>query len=273
MFAALSATGIESMGWMFWGHIAALGVLLLYLVIASHAGRLFVDLRRNGLLELLAGTALTAPQIVRGQWRALLRMFGPPLALCLLANSLGVTVIQYRTWSAMANTMAVTAPAASGTNSSGVTSPNPGNPGMNPYSAGPPAVLMACLVGVAQTAVSAANFAALAWFGMWMGLTSKNNNFATLKAIVFVQVIPWFVLGIGSGILTSVVLMPFFLGTSSPMPMVLWYPFVSAVLGALLFGAKDVAFIVWSRRRLFSRFRQMAIPGYLEVRSVDHAKR
>jgi len=47
------------------------------------SGRFFVEARRSGLLELLLGTPLTERQVVHGQLRALLRLFGWPLAVCL----------------------------------------------------------------------------------------------------------------------------------------------------------------------------------------------
>jgi hypothetical protein len=57
-------------------------------------------------------------------------------------------------------------------------------------------------------ASTAANFMALAWFGMWMGMTSRSASLATLKTIAFVQVIPGLVFYFCSMMLTLVVLIP-----------------------------------------------------------------
>jgi len=57
----------------------------------------------------------------------------------------------------------------------------------------PPGFLAAGTLAFATLLTVGANLVALAWFGMWMGLNSKNTNLATLKTILFVEVIPWFV--------------------------------------------------------------------------------
>ena len=53
-----------------------------------------------------------------------------------------------------------------------------------------------------------ANLIALAWFGMWAGLNSKSTNLAALKAIVFVQIIPWFVVSFVSVMVVPLLLLP-----------------------------------------------------------------
>jgi hypothetical protein len=54
---------------------------------------------------------------------------------------------------------------------------------------------------VASPLVVAADIVALLWFGMWMGLTSKNANNAAWKTILFVQVLPWIALTFASGLI------------------------------------------------------------------------
>ncbi|MBI3879993.1 MAG: ABC transporter permease subunit, partial [Verrucomicrobia bacterium] len=73
----------DGTGWVFWSYLGGLLTLVLYLGVASQACRFLVDARRSGVLELLLATPLTDREIVRGQWRGLLRMFGLPLLLCL----------------------------------------------------------------------------------------------------------------------------------------------------------------------------------------------
>jgi len=39
----------------------------------------------------------------------------------------------------------------------------------------------------------------------------------------------------------------------------LWYPFLSALLTATLFLAKDIGFFILSRKHLYSSFREFAV--------------
>ena len=96
--------------------------------------------------------------------------------------------------------------------------------------------------------------AALAWFGMWMGLTSKSVNFATFKTLLFVQVIPWFGITFASGFF---MLSTQFVAASSQI-WSHWSPYLSAVLVAGLCLAKDFGFITWTRQRLYTSFRERA---------------
>ena len=68
--------------------------MLLYLWAASQACRFFVEARRSGLLELLVTAPLNDRQIVHGQWRALLRLFGLPVALLLVVHMTASTLSQ-----------------------------------------------------------------------------------------------------------------------------------------------------------------------------------
>jgi len=129
-FAAMFASDEQSMLWIIWSSFAAAVTLLLYLGAASQAGRFFVEAKRSGLIELLLATPLTGNQIVQGQWRAMLRMFGPGLALCLAAQLVGAFLVQEKTWSRFAGA-GVTVPSAplaatatSNTTTTTVTTPN-----------------------------------------------------------------------------------------------------------------------------------------------------
>jgi hypothetical protein len=122
-----------------------------------------VEARRSGLLELLLVTPLDGKAIIAGQWRALLRMFGLPVILLVLVQLAGSVFAQRATLGVMAATAG----------------------GLGPS-------LALNVAGAAAGALSMrANLAALMWFGMWMGLTSKNASMATLKTVVFVQVLSW----------------------------------------------------------------------------------
>jgi hypothetical protein len=284
--------------WFAWKYFGGLFALILYVWAASQACRFLVEARRGGLLELLLATPVNEKQIVSGQWRALRRMLGLPVLLLLVALVTGATLSQiaYHRITALTRTVATT-PAATGTNQPGTnqhggfsynTSVTLGssvtvnqqatltkgpttvtlNSGTKPGSAptGATASSLAWQAGIAATAAIAAalsmigNLLALGWFGMWMGLTSRSANLATLKTILFVQVIPWFVIAFGTSMVMGIFLSAL-LFRSSPaqsFTWLVWYQLLGEVLAAGLALIKDVAFIVWSRKKLLSSFRLAA---------------
>jgi hypothetical protein len=230
-----------SVVWMAWGSLRGVFSVGLYLWAASQAGRFFIDARRSGLMELLLVGPLPAKQIVRGNWRALLRMFGMPLLLIFAMNMAG-SILSQEVWNGAAVRV-------SGLQSS---------------------LAVAIVSSMATGVTTIVNLVALGWFGMWMGMTSKNNNFATLKTLLFVQVIPWFVISVASGILTFVVMMPTFIsitsrrsgGSAAFSPTVAtWFPLLSVGFSTVMSWAKDAGFIVWARNRLDSLFREQATKG------------
>ena len=213
--------GARQEAWILWNYLGGLFTLLIYLAAASQSGRFLLEARRSGLLELLLVAPLSNAQILRGQWRGLLRMFGLPVAL-LLGVHLTATVLAQFGFQRIAN-QASTLAATTITNQNGtVTSQTtvvqhtvivPGRAAtaaqtalpsyrlnMNAEQAG--RVVLAALAAVVTTV---ANLLALCWFGMWMGMTSRSANLATLKTILFVQIIPWFVIAFGSSMLMGVV--------------------------------------------------------------------
>jgi len=276
----------RSTGWLVWSSLGGALTLVLYLGIASQAGRFLVEARRGGLIELLLATPLTVLQIVQGQWRALLRMFGPPVALWLAAQLLGQVMLQRMTWSRfnpppVASTVATgtTSPVASATNSAlvimtnstMVTTTTTTATATTVVSFGPisgSATLVAMAIAIAGTLTTAANLVALCWFGMWMGMTSKNTSLATLNTIVFVQVIPWFAVSFTSGIAMALLMvMPGIRNVASTTQMMIWYPLITSGLSDLLFVAKDIAFVIWSRRKLYGEFRERAGRSMVPIRS------
>ncbi len=239
-FAALFVRSQPMQGWVAWSFVDQLVRLLLYLGAAAEAGHFFVEARRSGLLELLLAAPLSVRQIVDGQWRALLRRFALPVVVLLLLQVGGVSLSQRVFWGGAAVQVPLGA-----------------------------AGLAAALGSAAATAlITAANLLALVWFGMWMGLTSKNNNLAALKTIVFVQVIPLFVLSFASGLAMSLFLLPLFrTGFSGPPSSVmLWFPLVGAAVAFVLYVGKDIGFIVWARQRLYGSFRERAAQSFNPVR-------
>jgi hypothetical protein len=126
---------------------------------------------------------------------------------------------------------------------------------------------MTLVAAVAAALSTAGNLLALGWFGMWMGLTSRTANLATLKTILFVQVIPWFVIAFGSTMVMGLFVAQSAFRASSTQPTwwLVWWPLVTALVSTTLALIKDIAFIAWSRKRLYSSFRERAARGVGET--------
>ena len=261
---------------MIWSWIGGLFTLILYLWAASQACRFFVEARRSGLLELLLATPLSERQIVAGQWQALLRMFGLPVLLLLGVHVAGTTLSQVAFQRIASRASTVTSAVV--TNQSGVVSSRTvvvgstvtvsGNAGTNAVPAGGgfqlassgQQTVMAVAAAVAAALSTAANLLALGWFGMWMGLTSRTANLATLKTILLVQVIPWFVIAFGASMVAGMLMAGIFFraGAAQPAAWFAWWPLLSTGLTAAVAVAKDIGFIAWSRHKLHSSFREEA---------------
>jgi hypothetical protein len=268
--------------WITWSFIGGLLPLLLYLWAASQSCRFFVEAQRSGLMELLLAAPVKEKEIVTGQWRAAARMFGLPLLL-LVSVQAGGTVLS--TWSmhrlaAQANAAATataltnqTTPAVSGTNQGmavrGTVTFSVG-PGTNVVASSNTfqkptgeEVVMTVVTTGAKAVTLAGNLLAVFWFGMWMGMTSRTANLATLKTVVFVQIIPWFVITLASYVVLGFVTYRFARSGTTLRPgwMMISWPLVMAVVGAALALAKDAGFILWSRKRLHSALRERAGQG------------
>jgi hypothetical protein len=164
-----------------------------------------------------------------------------------------------------------------------------GNAGTNATTAAaffqPPSPAWEKVIAVTTALLSAvsiaANLLALCWFGMWMGLTSRSANLATLKTILFVQIIPWFAMAFLAGIMMAMVMSGFlfrtmFRGSPAAFGSFVWWPLLSAVLTTALTVAKDIGFIVWSRKKLLSSIRDEAArslgqPSYVVPRTLPAA--
>jgi hypothetical protein len=230
--------------WVFWNYVGGALTMVFYVGMASQAGRFFVEARRTGLIELLLAAPLPAAEIARGHWRALQRMFGLPVAIFLCASLVAAALSQQAWSSAMS-----------------------GVGGNLPHRA------LTLGAVVTSTLVTVANLIALGWFGMWMGVTSKSANLATLKTLVFVQIVPWFVISFASGVLMWLLLVRMMMpmmtkGTASvTVNIMAWYPSLNVALTAALSLAKDVFFTMWARRKLFLNFRERSAQAVSPVRS------
>ncbi len=241
-FGAMLLSDLPTEVWMFWTYLGNVLAVILYLGTASQASRFFVDARKSGLIELLLAAPLNGKDIVQGQWRALVRMFALPMTLFLCVQFAATLLSQQAMWGVMTAT------------------------GGSTGGSGWENLVFGLLGGLASAVVTAANLVALCWFGMWMGMTSKNANFATLKAVVFVQVLPWFVITFASYLISFLVLMPLFAqsaagsGASAAFARrMAFFPLLITAVAGLLAVAKDVFFILLARRKLNSQFREMAV--------------
>lgn len=278
-----------------WNYGSGILIMVLYVAVASQASRFFVETRRTGLLELMLGTPMTVREIVRGQWRGLIRLFGAAVVVIVVVQGVGNFMVQRATWSQLAATPTAApaaVPATPGTNNPPAAIPSTNGPtpvatgatgvsttvGKSPsmtLSVSPGSVVVASdeegfspiLMAAASSLGGAvqllANLAALCWFGMWMGMTSKSLNAATLKTIAFVQIIPWFAFTFLSALLVPILM---FSNSNRWMggggaAFARWYPFLFSALSIVLFLAKDLLFIFWSRRVLHARSRERA--GFL----------
>lgn len=267
-FAALLNGANRAAFWPLWTNVGGMLVLVFYLTIASQSARLFVEARRTGLLELLLSTPLRASDVVRGYWRALLRMFGLPVALCLGAQFAGTVLSQRMMLNQFSAATTTAAPAtnspAGATNVTVVTNVIVASAGATTIAVVPGTstrtMWVAPFIALLGVLTVAANFTALCWVSMWMGLVSRSTNAATLRALVFVQIVPWFAVTFVSYLLVAL-LIPVLgrRGSLAPANIVLGYTLLSSGVATLLYVAKDVAFSWWARQKLSAEFHERVL--------------
>jgi ABC-type transport system involved in multi-copper enzyme maturation permease subunit len=202
----------------------AVGLLTMLVVLwmASQASRFFVDAMRSGTIELLLATPLAPTEIVRGQLWALRRTFFWPVVLLVLANLVtSVGQLELMQQNLARNNSSLSFEMVIHLVTSAIDS-------------------MVCLV---------TGLIAMAWFGMWMGLTSKKVNVAVIKTVLFVQVIPFVAL-----MFLNFALM---IGLNFVLTGGSWYWLAQPILTVLAVGV-DVMFMVMARRNLLTRFRELA---------------
>jgi hypothetical protein len=286
VFATVLISSPNTESWILWNYVGGAFLLVLYVWAASQACRFFVEARRGGMLELLLATPMSERDIVRGQWRGISRTFALPVLVLLVMHATAATLsqISFQALAAQvgaATVMATTNQAVVATSTttlsggtmtvtvSGTTNATP-SPARVPEVSGAQQTLMAAGTTAAAAFSTAANLLALCWFGMWMGMTSRTANLATLKTLLFVQVIPWLVIAFASNIVVGAVLWRSSM-RSAPQPStwLTWWPFLTASLNATCAIGKDVGFIVWSRAKLYSSLREQAAQGFGPPRTTS----
>ncbi len=266
IFAAM-ATGMASLfsfGLMLW--------------IAVRASQIFVDGVRNGALELLLVTPVTARTIVQAQWTALLRTFLFPV-LCVVLLQLGTGVLAALETNgalAAATSRAMAAAGTAGTNGGATNLAATNTVGRNlattntvavsgsstmmiTYSSSGSRVSGSGVSGLAAYQITSAvvsavtllaEFAALAWFGMWMGLSNRKISMAVLKTVCFVYVLPGMAYVFLYGFVLVGVMMSAANGGQPYAGLI-----VALFVGALFNLGKDAFFIWWGRSQLLTEFR------------------
>ena len=126
---------------------------LIKLWLASEACKPLSEERRTGSIELLLSTPLSIDEILRGQFLALNRQFGWPVAIVL-----SVDFVMF----------------LAGIRDRFLDTTNDW--------------LMLCLAGVLMFV---ADLVTLAWVAMWLGLTSRRSNRAAGGAVVRILILPW----------------------------------------------------------------------------------
>ncbi|MFO1460900.1 MAG: ABC transporter permease subunit [Verrucomicrobiota bacterium] len=253
--------------WMLAGTLWSVVALLLYLATAMQAVRLPAETRRSGVLELLLTTPLSEARIVDGQWRGLMRMIGLPLLVCLLTELVATYASQQVSHRQLTVAMTSAPPLAALTNAppgsvsgsaTNFVSLLPGSPG---FAVPPPWVPV--LLSVLSALTFVANLAAIAWVGIWLGLVSKSANIATLKTLIYVQVVPAVVIGILSGIAIPIVTFstigkPGGVSAARVGFLTAWLPLILVSFNTLLSLLKDLVFVNWAQGHLHAEFRQRA---------------
>lgn len=186
--------------------------LVLKWQVAVEASRQFNEACRSGSIELLLTTPIKMKQVIDGQRAALWRSFILPLIAALLLNVMLLFLIL-----------------------GSVSARLPDEPA---------SVLTEILLG--GSVLMLADFHALGWVGMWMGLRQKQHHRAILATLGRIMVIPW--LGL---------LFCYFLGVSGfirnqESVMVLLFFWYSGSLGL------DLALAGWARTELVHSLRRVS---------------
>lgn len=276
-----SVSTVRMTGLQLWNVVSGLLTWLLFMGVATQAASFFVEARRSGLLELLLATPLSDRDIVSGHWRGWLRYYAPPIVICLTLTAIPTWAMQRQVFQQFSTSVPVTIPLpAVATNAPGLSSASNApvqiqvSPGVSATLSGttPPAgspllltvgPLALALLHVGNLAV---NLVALAWVGVWMGLTSRGVTVAALKTLAFVEVIPWFVISFASALTVPLVLFPMMMGGGAPAAgalvqrWMIWMPVMMGGFSVALNLIKNLTFISWARRRLGSEFRGRALP-------------
>jgi len=235
----------DDSGFQAWSGISFLAVPLLYLWVASQACQIFADLRRTGMIELMLATPIRSSSVADDVWRGLARLFAAPILVVVVIFALASAMGGYGGGLAVGSMQ-------------------------NEYLK----VFFRWGAIIVGAGVTMANFVAVIWFGLWMGLVSRNGLLATLKTIAFVQVLPTLVIWYASALVIPLIMLAAGgWGGSGGIWLAQW---VTGIMWALATGLtllKDWLFWRIARRNLTERFRATAVRAVLPVVRYVHPSR
>jgi hypothetical protein len=134
--------------------------LLVKMLLAEQSARFFAEARRDNALEMILGTPLNLDQIIKGQILALERLFLVPIIALLSLEFLGGL---FGIWLASVNGLERDASSD---------------------------LSFFIIATMLYLAIFFADVSAIIWAGMWFGLTSKKENQAATRTILYVLVMP-----------------------------------------------------------------------------------
>lgn len=170
--------------------------LVLKMRVAAQAAQCLAEARQNNALEMVLATPLTVNEIISGQILALKRIFLLPVVFILSLEFTGLSAYAFTQGTPMTGSWAS----------------------------------LIVVVGFFLM-IFALDMAAVIWAGMWFGLTSKKENQAATRTILWVLI--------------------------APIGCTLFW-----CLGLLPFIGWPVFWIIWANGRLRSRLREMATQQY-----------
>jgi hypothetical protein len=92
---------------------------------------------------------------------------------------------------------------------------------------------------------------AVGWFSMWMGVITRKANMAVLKSLLFVYVLPWFVL-----LFVQAGLFALFMRVISNTRGMSAWPYLPQIVGGTLGIGIDLVIFFVARQKLLANFRQ-----------------
>lgn len=215
--------------------IDAILMVGLVLWMGSQASRFFSESVRNGGMELILVAPVTPQEIVRSQWKAMIRAFIFPVTLMVLFQIAGSieSILSVKKYMATPN--------------------SGGNYGQ---------LVSEMISAFGSTMNFVMLLAALAWFGMWMGLKNAKILSAVFKTILLVCILPLLLAGFITILLE-------FLIPRFHLPY--W---IASLAFYLLEFVRSIFFIAWGWYQLKTKFREtVAQTGRARTRSWRSALR
>jgi ABC-type transport system involved in cytochrome c biogenesis permease component len=197
--------------------------LVLEFWLAAQVCRFYIDGKRTGFFEQLLVTPVKPADIIRGHWLALRRLFLAPVIgqlLVIIASGILQLLESY----------SITPPTQAG--------------GRANHS-----IELSELVMFGLGAVNwFLGLLTIAWYAIWMSLTSKRINVAMLKTFGYAKVIPWFGITFASGFFLFAGAIALARGSIWILPLLFQGLFIAVNIGLITYARYNAynAFSEWS---------------------------